>query len=109
MKCGGKPEGLIFHSDQGVQYTAFEIRKHLRKLGVKTSFSNQGTPLDNAVAESFFACMKRKELSHNYYYDLLTLRNDVADYVDFFNNMRPHQKLGMLTPSAAEEMFAAGK
>ena len=105
----GKPEGLIFHSDQGAQYTAFEIRKHLRKLGVKTSFSNPGTPLDNAVAESFFACMKREELSHNYYYDLLTLRNDVADYVDFFNNMRPHQKLGMLTPSTAEEMFAAGK
>ena len=62
----GKPEGLIFHSDQGAQYTAFEIRKHLRKLGVKTSFSNPGTPLDNAVAESFFASMKREELSHNY-------------------------------------------
>ena len=48
------PTGLTFHSDQGSQYTAFKFRKHLRKLGVKQSFSNPGTPLDNAVAESFF-------------------------------------------------------
>ena len=53
--------------------------------------------------------MKREELSHNYYYDLETLRQDVADYIDFFNNMRPHQKLGMLTPTEAEEKFAEGK
>ena len=101
----GKPAGLIFHSDQGSQYTAFEFRKHLRELGVKSSFSNPGTPLDNAVAESFFASMKREELSHKYYYDLEALQQDVADYIDFFNNMRPHQKLGMLTPSAAEANF----
>ena len=101
----GKPAGLIFHSDQGAQYTAFEFRKHLRELKVKSSFSNPGTPLDNAVAESFFACMKREELSHNYYYDLEVLRHDVADYINFFNNMRPHQKLGRLTPSAAEANF----
>ena len=100
-----KPTGLIFHSDQGSQYTAFEFRKHLRELGVKSSFSNPGTPLDNAVAESFFASMKREELSHKYYYDLEALRQDVADYIDFFNNMRPHQKLGRLTPSAAEANF----
>jgi transposase InsO family protein len=40
---------------------------------------------------------------------LETLRQDVADYIDFFNNMRPHQKLGMLTPTEAEEKFAEEK
>ena len=43
------------------------FRSHLRKLGVTLSYSHPGMPLDNAVAESFFACMKREELSHNYY------------------------------------------
>ena len=105
----GRPAGLIFHSDQGLQYTAFDFRKHLRQLKVKQSFSNPGTPLDNAVAESFFSCMKREELSHNYYDEPDELRRTVADYVDFFNNMRPHQKLGMLTPTEAEEKFAEGK
>lgn len=53
----GRPENLIFHSDQGTQYTAFVFRKHLRDLKIKQSFSNPGTPLDNAVVESFFSCM----------------------------------------------------
>ena len=105
----GRPEGLIFHSDQGLQYTAFDFRKHLRQLKVKQSFSNPGTPLDNAVAESFFSCMKREELSHNYYDEPDELRRAVADYVDFFNNMRPHQKNGMLTPSEAERIFGDSK
>ena len=105
----GRPEGLIFHSDQGLQYAAFDFRKHLRQLKVKQSFSNPGTPLDNAVAESFFSCMKREELSHNYYDAPDELRRTVADYVDFFNYMRPHQKNGMLTPSEAERIFGDSK
>ncbi|MBQ9501611.1 MAG: IS3 family transposase [Lentisphaeria bacterium] len=105
----GRPAGLIFHSDQGLQYTAFDFRKHLRQLKIKQSFSNPGTPLDNAVAESFFSCMKREELSHNYYDEPDELRRTVADYVDFFNNMRPHQKNGMLTPSEAERIFGDSK
>jgi transposase InsO family protein/transposase-like protein len=105
----GSPEDLIFHSDQGMQYTAFIFRKHLRELKISQSFSNPGTPLDNAVAESFFSCMKREELSHNYYDELEVLRRDVADYVDFFNNYRPHQKLGMLTPCEAERKYWEAK
>ena len=62
-----KPQGLLFHSDQGTQYSAYEFRKCLRDWGVKQSFSNPGTPYDNAVAESFFSMMKQEELSHNYF------------------------------------------
>ena len=105
----GRPEGLIFHSDQGLQYTSFVFRRHLRELKVKQSFSNPGTPLDNAVAESFFACMKREELSHNYYDTIEELQRDVDEYVEFFNNMRPHQRLGMQTPSEVERNFAVKK
>ena len=104
-----RPDNLTFHSDQGTQYTAYTFRKHLRDLGVNQSFSNPGTPLDNAVAESFFSCMKREELSHNYYDSVDDLRRDVADYVVFFNNTRPHQKLGMLTPCEAEQQFELEK
>ena len=53
--------------------------------------------------------MKREELSHNYYNEDEELRRAVADYVDFFNNMRPHQKNGMLTPSEAERIFGDSK
>ena len=76
---------------------------------MKQSFSNRGTPLDNAAAESFFACMKREELSHNRYNTPDELRRDVLEYVDFFNNMRSYQKLGMLTPCEAERLFESEK
>ena len=100
-----RPEGLTFHSDQGSQYSDFHFRKHLRDLKVTQSFSNPGTPLDNAVAESFFACMKREELSHNLYETREQLVNDVAEYVDYYNRVRLHQKMGMRTPIEVEDDF----
>lgn len=104
----GKPQGLLFHSDQGTQYSAYKFRKHLRDLGVKQSFSNPGTPYDNAVAESFFSMMKQEELSHNYYHSQEELEATVADYIKFFNTMRPHRKLAGQSPENFEKRFYAG-
>ena len=102
-----RPTGLTFHSVQGLQYTDFHFRKHLRTLKVTQSFSNPGTPLDNAVAESFFACMKREELSHNLYETRKQLETDVAEYVAYYNLRRVHQKLDQQTPVEVETDFAA--
>ena len=99
------PEGLMFHSDQGQAYTAYKFRKHLRDLKVIQSFSNPGTPYDNAVAESFFSIMKREELSHNWYHTLEELDNTVADFIQFFNSYRPLRKLGNLTPDQYESRY----
>ena len=102
-------QGVTFHSDQGCQYTDFNFRKRLRQLGVIQSFSRPGTPLDNAVAESFFACMKREELSHNYYDTIEALEQAVSEYVEFYNSVRIHERLGYLTPIQVEENFYALK
>ena len=99
------PSELTFHSDRGSQYTSFMFRSNLRKLGVTLSYSHPGMPLDNAVAESFFACMKREELSHNYYNSIEELDQTVAEYVLFYNEQRPHYKLGNKTPVQCEEDF----
>lgn len=48
------PNSLLFHSDQGTQYTAFNFCQKLREYGVTQSFSAPGNPYDNAVIESFF-------------------------------------------------------
>lgn len=101
------PCGLTFHSDQGMPYTSYEFRSFLKGLGVQSSFSRPGIPLDNAVAESFFACMKREELSHNRYANVDDLRRDVEDFVQYFNEMRPHQRLGMTTPAEIERRYWA--
>lgn len=98
-------EHLTFHSDQGSQYTSYEFGKFLREKKVAQSFSTPGTPYDNAVAEAFFSTMKRESLSHKLYADINELKIDVDEYVDFFNNFRPFQKLGNLTPNEYEKKY----
>ena len=98
------PTGIIFHSDQGTAYAAYSFRKRLRDLNVVQSFSNPGTPYDNAVAESFCSIMKREELSH-WYSTVSELENTVAEFISFFNGYRPLQKLGNLTPNQYESRY----
>lgn len=96
---------LTFHSDQGSQYTAFEFRNALRNYGVVQSFSAPGSPHDNAVAESFFATIKKEDFRRNYYKTENEFRIAVAKYIEFYNDYRPHQRLGFLTPNQVEMEF----
>ena len=96
------PKGLLFHSDQGGQYTAYKFRKLLRTLKVKQSFSAPGCPYDNAVAEAFFRTLKAEEVSRHQYRSELELRTSVDEYINFFNHIRPHQKFQYRTPDWVE-------
>ena len=103
-----KPENLIFHSDQGVQYTAYVFRQRLRDLQVKQSFSTPGNPYDNSVCESFFHTLKKEALYHHLYETPQELEEVLDEYIDFYNGYRPHRKLNMKTPIQYEtEFFSA--
>lgn len=93
------PSGLVFHSNQGSQYTAYSFRKLLRSLKVTQSFSAPGCPYNNTVAEAFFRTIKAEEVSQHQYKTEKDLRGSVAEYINFFNNRRPHQKFGYRTPN----------
>ncbi len=101
----GNPSGITFYSDQGKNYTAYAFRNCLREHGVHQSFSNPATPHDNAIAEAFFSVLKREDISHSYYKDLQELENAVANYIEFYNSMRPHRKLHNLSPDDYEDRF----
>lgn len=101
----GKPQELMLHNDQGANYTSYMFRSFLRELEVVQSFSHPGTPHDNAVNESFFACMKREELSHQYYTSVDELKKDVEEYTAFYNSLRPHERLGDKTPDQIEAEY----
>ena len=58
-----QPNGLMFHSDRGSQYTAFVFRQLLDSLNVVQSFSKKGYPFDNACCESFFKYLKKEEIN----------------------------------------------
>ena len=104
-----RPQGLLFHSDQGVQYTSYKFRKMLKKFGVSQSFSAPGAPHDNAVAESFFASFKREDLRRNFYTTEREFCDAVHWYIDYYNDYRPHQRLGYQTPNQVEDEYYAAK
>lgn len=96
-------KGLIFHSDQGVQYTSAAFRSLLLFYEVELSFSNTGRPHDNAVAESFFSGMKREELYRRYYQSVDDFKKSVDAYITFYNTKRPHSSINFKCPEQMEQ------
>lgn len=101
------PSGLIFHSDRGAQYTSHRFQQLLHKYNTKQSFSQPGKPHDNAVAESFFASLKKEELYRKDHPSDRAFQASVASYIEFYNTKRPHHTLKNLTPCQMEESFCA--
>ena len=98
-------EILLFHSDQGSNYTSSEFRKYLKSLNIIQSFSNPGMPYDNSVMESFFGSFKREAL---YRYRFKTEKDffeGVATYIHFYNNKRPHSVFMNRTPDKFEAKY----
>lgn len=99
------PRSLMFHSDQGAQYTSTTFRKLLRMNKVVQSFSDPGQPHDNAVMESFFSFMKREEIYRTQYKSEQQFVKSVDNYIEFYNTQRPHSTLNYKTPDQFESMY----
>ncbi len=100
-----KQKGLLFHSDQGVQYTSSSFRSLLKDLKVTQSFSSPGYPYDNSVCESFFHTLKKESLYRKLYKDAGELVETLDEYIEFYNFQRLHRTLKMKTPSQIETEF----
>ena len=98
-------EGLIFHSDRGSNYKAESFRILLASKNVTQSFSRAHVPYDNAVMENFFGSLKKEELYRWRYRSERELKERIKEYVDFYNNIRPHEKLQYKTPAQVEEEY----
>ena len=97
--------GLIFHSDQGSEYTAFSFRRLLDSLNVVQSFSKKGYPFDNACCESFFKYLKRNLINRTNYHSLEELNLNIFEYMNMYNTRLPHSALGYKTPDEYEAEY----
>jgi putative transposase len=95
--------GVIHHSDQGSQYVSLAFGQAARDAGIARSMGSKGDCFDNAVAESFFATLK-KELVHRATWPTRReLTSEVFEYIEgFYNRVRRHSRLGMLSPAEYE-------
>jgi len=102
MALAGNPEtdGLIHHSDRGLQYYSTRYVKLLNGRAVRISMSEKSDPLENAIAERVNGILK-DELLENRFESFAQAKRDVAEAVSIYNNLRPHLSIGMLTPAEA--------
>lgn len=98
-----RPKGTIIHSDQGCQYGSDDWQRFCKTNGLLPSMSRKGNCYDNAVAESFFASLKKERIKKRIYKTRDLAKSDVSEYIDaFYNPSRRHRHLGGISPEAFE-------
>ncbi len=97
--------GLIFHTDNGTNFTAYKFSKYLKDCGVTQSFSRAHNPYDNSVCEAFFKNFKQEEIYRKDYRSEREMYRSIYEYMEFYNDKRPHSVLGYLTPNKYEENY----
>ena len=96
--------GLIHHSDQGSQYVSLAFGQTARAAGIAQSMGSRGDCFDNAVAESFFATLKKELVNRCPWPTKAELRSEIFDYIEiFYNRQRRHGTLGMISPVDFED------
>jgi transposase InsO family protein len=88
---------LIHHSDRGVQYCCNDYVTLLRDKKIKISMTENGDPLENAIAERVNGILK-DELLQDVYADFETAQYEVAKAVSVYNHLRPHGSISYKTP-----------
>ena len=91
--------GLILHSDQGWQYQHKQYQRMLKAKGVRQSMSCKGNCLGNAVAENFFGLLKSELLYLQKFQSMQNFKQELIDYLDYYNNRRIKAKLKGLPPA----------
>lgn len=95
--------GLLHHSDHGVQYASTRYVARLEQLGAQISMAAIGNVYENALAESFFATLKREEVYLHDYQSFAEAEANLGRFLDdVYNHKRLHSSLGYRPPTEFE-------
>jgi len=92
----GKPE--IFNTDQGSQYTSYIHTQTLKDNGITISMDSKGRATDNIAIERFWRSAKVERIYLNQYNTIKELKEEMIDYMDFYNHRRFHETLNYKKP-----------
>jgi transposase InsO family protein len=92
-------QGLLFHSDQGVQYSATLFQDALKLHGITQSMSRRGNCWDNAVQERFFRNLKTEYLNGLSFINHRSVVSAVEHYIRYYNYKRLNSAIDYLTPA----------
>ena len=97
--------GLIFHSDNGANFTSYTFTSYLKEHSIKQSFSRPHNPYDNSVCESFFKTLKQEEIYRKDYRSEKDMLRSIATFMEFYNNERHHSMNGYKSPNRYEAEY----
>lgn len=99
----GRPSHVMFHSDQGCQYSSRKYRQRLCRYRITQSMSRRGNCWDNAPMERLFRSLKTEWIPATGYLTQIQAKRDISYYLmDYYNRQRPHQTNDGLSPVDAE-------
>ena len=104
------PEGALFHSDRGSNYTSGEFAGELERLGIRQSVGRTGICYDNSLAESVNGTLKVELVHRTVYPDREKAREDIARWIELrYNKTRLHSGLGYRTPQEVLDEYLDGQ
>jgi transposase InsO family protein len=106
---GGQVPGVVFHTDQGSEYTAKMVRAACERLGIRQSMGRPGSALDNAVIESWHSTLEFELRTLEHFTTKAAARTRIPAWIDDYNHRRRHSALGMLSPVDYEKTLQAGE
>ncbi|MDY8503195.1 integrase core domain-containing protein, partial [Escherichia coli] len=102
----GQPRDVMFHSDQGSQYTGLKYQQLLWRYRIKQSVSRRGNCRDNSPMERFFRSLKTEWVPTDGYVGKDEARQQISGYIlNYYNSVRPHHYNGGLTPEESENRY----
>ncbi|WP_425468314.1 IS3 family transposase [Pistricoccus aurantiacus] len=102
----GEPKGVLFHSDQGCQYTSQGFRQLLWRYRMTQSLSRRGNCWDNAPTERFFRSLKTEWVPAIGYPSIATAKSSIIEYmVGYYSSLRPHKHNDGLPPNEIEKKY----
>jgi putative transposase len=102
--------GLVHHSDRGVQYLAIRYTERLADAGAVRSVGSRGDSYDNALAESVVGLFKTELIRmRGPWRTLEQVELAAAEWIDWYNNRRLHTSIGDLPPAEYEAAYYAGR
>jgi putative transposase len=103
---GGDVAGMIFHHDRGAQYMGRDFRTLCKRHRIDQSVGRIGSSQDNAVAESFWATLKRELVSRYRFASRTEARRAIIAWINHYNAVRLHSTLGNVPPLEWELRYA---
>ena len=104
---GGQVPGVVFHTDQGSEYTARSFQAACQRLGVTQSMGRPGSALDNAVIESWHSTLEFELRAIEHFATKAAARAKVAAWIEDYNTCRRHSACQMMPPVTYEKTLAA--